>query len=652
MEGLSKMSSSKIILISIVFLQVALLLTILFDISPVRQVLGFVYLTCVPGFAILRLMRLKLEALETGLFLVGLSIVFLMIEGFLLNLLGPLVGILNPLGIVPVFTATSLFVIISLLLRINDYFEPIHFSLDRKSVATIAPVLAAILILSVFGGVMAGAFPQANVITFALLIVISSVIGLVAFSGGVVSSRIYPIIIFIVALALLLNVSLFSRYIVGGDIYGEYSLFQNTLLNLHWDSTAQLGYNAMLSITILPTIYSVILNLDGTWLFKIVYPLIFALVPLGLYRLFTKKVNQWVAFFSVFFFISNITFYTELLQLARQMIGELFYVLLFITIFSDNLKGFSKWVFFVLFSFGLIISHYSLAYIFLASLIVIWALSMTLKKHTSKITAAMILLFAVLAFTWFIYISSGSTFNNFINASTYIRNNFLTDFFNPASRSGTVLQAVGASGIPSLWHTIGRYQFYFTEAFVIIGFLGLLLKKRLSFLNDDFNVLILFNLLILSACIIIPNFAGSFNVTRFYHLNLFFLAPLCVLGGIAALKLLTRKKIRERYLGLFFVLLVLVPYFLFQTGFVYELAKDESASLPLSGYRSDSMALTKIGVITNLEVSSLSWLSRYANSSRSVYADLYSDPIFAYVGTLGRADFSSISTNNSHYTGI
>ncbi|MCX6654489.1 MAG: DUF2206 domain-containing protein, partial [Candidatus Bathyarchaeota archaeon] len=131
---------------------------------------------------------------------------------------------------------------------------------------------------------------------------------------------------------------------------------------------------------------------------------------------------------------------------------------------------------------------------------------------------------------------------------------------------------------------------------------------------------------------VIPNFAGTFNITRFYHVALFFLAPLCVLGGIDVLKLLSRKKVKEKYLGLIVGLLVLIPFFFFQTGFIYEVAKEESASLPLSAYRFGTMTLASMGVLSEPEVSSGVWLSQHQSLSRFVYADIQSGSIFEYSG--------------------
>jgi uncharacterized membrane protein len=464
-----------------------------------------------------------------------------------------------------------------------------------------------------------------------MLISISVLVGLAAFSKKLVPGELYPLILFVVALALLFHVSLFSNYIVGGDIFGEYSAFRLTAISSYWNSMTSSRLYAMLSTTILPTTYSAVLSLDGTSILKIVYPLIFAFVPLGLYQLFKSKVSKEVAFLSVFFFVSNNVFFNEIAELARQMIGELFYILLFLTLFSNNVKGSARWLLFAVFSFGLVVSHYAVAYIFLALIFAVWLVGF-LRKRTTIVSAAMVILFAILAFAWFIYTSSASTFNDLLQSANTVSSNFISDFFNPQSRGSQTLEGLGASGINTFWHIIGRYIYYVTEALVVIGFLALLLKKRRSFLNDEYNLLVFYNILLLGACIVIPNLAGTFNITRFYHMTLFFLAPLCVLGGIDVLSLLPRKKVKEKHLGLIVVLLVLVPFFLFQTGFIYEVAKEESYALPLSAYRFDVKTLANRGVVSEPEVSGAVWLSQYQNLARFVYADIQSGVLFDYIG--------------------
>jgi uncharacterized membrane protein len=619
----------------VVLLQAALIISILFNIPYARQALGFVYLTFVPGYAILRLLKLKLSNVEAALFAVGLSVAFVMGEGFLLNTLGPAVGLSKPLDLNIILVLTSIFVFAALIIRRHDSYVPPKTALDLKKTAAVLLALAVIVALGIAGGLTASHSSNANsYLIFLMLASIAVLIGVLAFSKNRVPSYIYGVVVFGAALALLLHVSLFSRYIVGFDIFGEYALFSSTFDNLYWGSAYQTSYNAMLSVTVLPTTYSVVLGLDGTWLFKIVYPAIFAFVPLGLYTLFKCKMSREVAFFSAVFFISNVAFFTDLTQLGRQMVGELFYVLLLITVFSSNLKNTSKGLLFAIFSLGLIVSHYSLAYVFFASIAVVWLVAALRKRQIKAVTGSMVVLFGVMTFAWFIYTSSGAAFNNLLSSIDHVHNSLLFDFFNPASRGTQVLDAVGGSGAVTFWHFMGRFQFYIVEGLILLGFLALIIKKRRKFLHDDFNVLMLCNLVILGACIALPNFAAIFTASRFYHVALLILSPLFILGGLSALRFFTGKRVKKKVLLSVVVALVMVPFFLFQTGFVYEIVKDDSVSLPLSAYRLNPAQLAQRGVISTYDVSGAAWLAKYGDAGKPVYADVTSYSVFGYTSIL------------------
>jgi len=616
-----------------IILQATLILTILFNVPFARQIVGFLYLTFIPGYAIIRLLKLRLGNVETGLFSVGLSLAFLMGLGFLLNTVGPALELSKPLGLDIILALTSVFVVAVLFVRRQETCKALEVFEVKKTLPLLV-ALATILVLSILGGVLSSyATNTYTYLTFMMLGSIAILIAVVAFLRSHLPPNVYPLIIFGVALALLLNVSLFSQYLVGFDIFGEYALFSDTLGNLFWNSSYQSSYNAMLSVTILPTTYATVLGLSGPWLFKIIYPVIFALVPVGLFMLFKMKMSREVAFFSAIFFISNIAFFTDLTQLARQMIGEVFYVLLLLMLFNDRINDTPKWVLFTVLGLGLIVSHYALAYVFFASIVMVWVIAAWRKRQIKAVTGSMVVLFGVMTFAWFVYTSSGAAYNNLLISLDSVRTHLFFDFFNPASRGNQVLEAIGISSnttINTLWHSMGRIQFYIVEVLILVGFAATLIHKRIKFLHDDFNVLILCNLFILAACVVIPNFAATFTISRFYQIALCLLAPLCIIGGLVALKFLTYNRVRRKHLMAILALCVLVPFFLFQTGFIYEIAKDENISLPLSAYRLNPTELAQRGVINGYEVSGATWLAKNAVTDRNIYGDTTSFSIFDY----------------------
>jgi uncharacterized membrane protein len=620
--------------------EIIFILTIVLNIAVARQVIGFFFLTFVPGFAILRLTKLKLEMAEQVVFAAGLSIAFLMGVGLFTNFLGPLFGLSQPLALIPLMSVINVIVLLLLFFEWRDH-EVYRFSVGYKKLAPFVLVICVILALSVVGALLVNIPPHNNnLILLFVLVFISVLLGIAVFSKRLVPPEFYPLTLFAIAIALLFPVSLFSSYIHGGDIFTEYLSFKITSSSSYWNPTISSRLYSMLSVTILPTIYSNILGLGGTWILKIVYPLIFALVPVGVFQLFKSKFGKEVAFFSAIFFVSNLTFFTEIVTLARQMVGELFFILLFLTIFSKNVKGYAKWLCFFIFSFGLVVSHYALSYIFLIFIFAFWLLSFIMKRKMS-ISAGMVFTFAVMTFAWYIYSSSSSTFNSLLSMANNIKTNFASDFFTPQSRGSSVLQATGLqSGVGTFWHVGGTYLYYVTELLIIVGLLSLLLKQRSSFFNDEYNIMLFLNMGLLAACIVVPNLATTFNASRFYQLTLFFLAPLCVIGGMDILRFLSRKRLREKYILAIVILAVIIPFFLFQTDFVYEVAREESVSLPLSSYRFSALTLANMGVVEESEVSSATWLAQFGNMNSSIYADITSGVLFEYVGIQNSALFS------------
>lgn len=618
--------------VAVVVATIALWFAVLLNLPVVREVLGFVYLTFLPGFALLRLLRLKFEVVESIVFAVGLSIVFLMGAALLLNSVGPLMGISEPLALTPLMLVITGIVLLLWFAR-RDYYDIHTFSLGLKKLIPLGAITSTIVVCAVIGTMLVNSPPNSdNLILLFMLVFISIIVGIAVFSKRLVSAESYPLILFAISIALLLPESLFSDFIHGGDIFSEYVAFKLTLSSSFWNPAISGRLYSMLSVTILPTIYSNILGSGPDWILKIVYPLIFAIVPLGVFQLFRSKFGKETAFFSALFFVSNLTFFTEIVVLARQMIGELFFILLFLTIFDKDIKGYAKWSCFCIFSFGLVVSHYALSYIFLSFILAFWLFSF-LSKRRMSVSAGMVFIFAAMTFGWYIYSSASSTFNDLVNFVNNITSNFTSEFLNPQSRGSSVLQATGLeSGVGTFWHIGGTYLYYVTELLIVVGFLSLLLRKRRSFFKDEYYIMVFLNMALLVACIVVPNLATSFNMTRFYQVSLFFLAPICIVGGMDITRLLSRKRVKEKYLLAIIVLAVIIPFFLFQTDFVYEVAKEQSVSLPLSSYRLSPYQLTYAGVFKPSEVSGATWLFQFNSLNKSIYSDIQFGSTFIYVG--------------------
>ena len=622
---------SKDFLVVILFLQVTIYAMLFFDVPIARQVIGFIYFTFVPGFIIVKVLKLnELDGLETVLFSVGFSVAFLMLAGLLINEICPLFGVTRPLSFLPLTIILNGLILIGGVLAYlrNDgtkLWKTITFRLHP-----IALFLIGLPVLSVIGSIWANAYNN-NLILLFIIIVTSLLFVIAVASKKLLPPKLYSIAVLVIALSLLYHGSLVSNYITsfGSDVPREYFIFRITQENAYWIPTnpyEDITYcraHSMLSITILPTIYSNLLNMDPTWVFKILYPLIFSLVPLGLYKIWKGGFGSKRALISTFFFMSNAIFYTEMLGLNKQMIGELFFVLLLLTILNKKLKPISKMTCFIVFSVALVISHYALAEIFIFFVSLALVLLIVMKRPSRNLTISMTIFFFVVMFSWYIYTSGSAVFDNIISYGKYVYNS-LGDFFNLASRQPEVLRGLGLESPPTIWNAISRGFAYATESLIIIGFIGLITKRRKIHLDRNFFVFNQIAILFLALLILVPGLASTMNMTRFYHVLLFFFAPLCVIGAEFLVRLISKRE--SKLWTSILLLIVLVPYFLFQTGFAYEVTGSDSWSVPLSKHRMEPYRLRRLlGYVDERDVFSTQWvLDSVDIQNTSIYADISS----------------------------
>ena len=385
-----------------------------------------------------------------------------MVAGLIINEFGALVGYSFPLSTLPLSLSINTLVLVgAVATQLRQEKAKPDSNPQNQSFSPSFLLLTLIPLLSIIGAY----FVNVSGDNVFLLIMIASVALLftaIAFHGK--STNIYPFAILMVAIALLFQTSLISNYILpyGSDSPNELFVAGTTQLLSHWNPVFSVPsdlifgrYNAMLSITILPTVYSNLLGISLTWVYKVIYPLIFALVPLGLYLLWKPYIGKKFAFFSAFVFMADITFFTELTGLNRQMIGELFFVLLLLVLLNKKIKRGVKFASFAIFSVGLILSHYALAEIFLFMIFAAWLASVYLKRPHFNLQFSMIVFFFVAMFAWYIFTSGSAVFNSFTSIANQVASQF-GGIFNPASRGTEVLTGIGLAQSPSMLNTVSR----------------------------------------------------------------------------------------------------------------------------------------------------------------------------------------------------
>ena len=632
------------------------------QIPIIRQLIGFIYLTFVPGILILRILKLhKLGNIETLLYTVGLSIATLMFTGLFMNTVYPLFGIYGPISIMPLIITISMLVLVLCILsyiRDKDFSDPSFIDVGNV-LSPPALFLCLIPFLAIFGTYLVN-FHHNNILLMFLIVIIALIAVLIGFDKFI-PKNLYPVAVFVIAISLLFHRSLISMYLTGWDIHVETYLANLVTTTAHWDSTIPSTVNAMLSIVMLAPIFSDICSMSLMWVFKIIYPLLFSLIPLGLYRVFQKQTDEKIAFLACFFFMSFYTFYTEMLSLARQEICELFFVLLILAMIDKDMNKVKRSFLFIVFGISLAVSHYGTSYVYMFCLIAAWLIVVSIDEpaiqklgdnfyakfskyknristsnpNSSKvkgrtISTGFVSLFVVFVLSWYMYVSSSSAFDALVHIGDHVASSIYTDLLNPESVQG--LDMMLGEPAPGVLHEVNRIINYLNQIFIIIGVLVLLLKYRERKFEKEYVAFSMINLAILFASISLPFFASSLNMTRVYHITLIFLAPFCVIGGITVFRMIgrtvkvswTNKSVRSslKVLSVYFVI-----FLLYSSGFVFHVTEGQSGSISIGqeSIKQYGDAKMKVGFyncyIPEQNVFGARWLSSNRDTTSKVYAD-------------------------------
>ena len=368
-------------------------IVILLDIPFLRQIIGFMFLTILPGLLILQILKLnKIGSTEKFVLSVGLSVSFLMLFGLLINNLSLALGYETPLATIPLLISFNLaFVVLAVIgqtINRTQTFSLPNLNLTSSEKAfLIVPILFPAL--SIFGMHVMNTTDN-NIILMFLLFLIPTYVALVCIFNHKFPERLYPVVIFLISISLLLMLSLRSNHIIiGTDTGREFYFFRTILSDLHWSTIGHQPLDACLSISLLPTIFHSILNMNPEYLFKVFYSLIFSISPLVIYIISKKYIGDFYAFLASIFFISQLCF-LRTATLTRVNTAILFCALSIMVLFHNDISKVNKKLLFIIFLASVIVSHYSTTYIFFFVLLLTWfgmqilSLNTTHKrKHTA-----------------------------------------------------------------------------------------------------------------------------------------------------------------------------------------------------------------------------------------------------------------------------
>jgi uncharacterized membrane protein len=636
----------------------------------VRQVIVFIFFTFIPGFLVMRCLKLHLlGTIPSLLYAVGLSLLVLMFTGFCVNFLYPTLGISNPISLYPLLVTMSLVVgVLSMiaykidgtwLIEIPHHFQLSLFKRIREITDRFSNTTLLLLILPFLAilGTFFVNFNHNTSILWILLTLVAIIVLLVGFD--VIPAQEYPLVIYIIGLSLLFHTSLISMYITGSDIHQEYYFANLVLESSVWNPAIASNVNAMLSIVMLAPIYSLFLNLETGWVFKIVYPFLFSLLPLGMYQLFRTQLGDKFGCISTLFLFSVASYFTLMLHVLRQEIAELFLILLLLLLVDYTIERKKKEVLALVFASGIVVSHYGLAWIY----IIIFSLTFLflflqnflfktgklfqdhsktigLENSASKeeyenrlISAKFVILYVIINIIWYFLITGSTLITDFYYQYKRISVTFSSSFFQiQQSQPAAVLKGGVTTPIHLLSKSLNIIPLMLIGIGILITVHWLLTNcKAYEYnLKKEFAVISVFNFILLAGGFVIPGLF-MFSSVRVYHIVLIVLAPFTIIGGIQLTKkianLIKLKKIpsKNTFLKVFSIFFTLL--LLFETGVIYEVTNDHPVSKSISQAKiSQTDYLSDINQFyaeyyLEPELFSARWIFENYNSTKIVYGD-------------------------------
>jgi len=410
---------------------------------------------------------------------------------------------------------------------------------------------------------------------------IITIISILAIIALVTANRLHHLSIWVwmISASLILSTTMLGHYIVGSDIHGEYFI-----ANQGFDSSLKNTNNtSVLLVFICPALKFI--GISVVWQFKLLFPLLYSLVPVILYFAFKKQIGGIKSFFAVLFFMIVPMFFIEITQIEKSMIAEIFLALMVYVIASKEITGFKKHLLLVFCAIMATLCHYTIGII--SCMILAGLYSVPFVCNAIKVKAirlpyrnvkwATVPLVGLLAtfFVWFGMIGDGFMLTYFNDVAhntahyaqvpfkdvtisptiidqTLVSTGEPTPTVTPTVAPNATVQPITTKSIglsymgkqeplvrtavgldffdSSLQGKVFRIVQYLTQALIVIGFLFLLWKYKQYNFTPEFIGCSATAFAIILCVVFVPSFSSLINASRWYQGMLFFLAPMFVVG--------------------------------------------------------------------------------------------------------------------------
>ncbi len=638
----------------------------------IREIISILFLLFIPGLLILLSLKFKYKNFwEYISYIIGLSISFIMFIGAFINWILPLLFITNkPISLIPILVIFNIILIILYFFAFykNKNLEALEILIPKFTI--IDNIFFIVPLTFPFIAIL-GAFilnnHGDNILPKLLLLFISLYIFLIVFFKNKLNKNVYPLSLYFIGLSLILMGSMRGWFLSTTDGALEMYYFNQIIIENIWHGLNLNGYNAMLSITVLPAILNIISNINPYYIIKLIFPIIFSFIFISIYVFASRYLNYFLAFLSTLFFIvqPNISGWT--LFPPRQEIAFLFLSLTLLTLIDIKKISKKTKLLFLVFIFSTVVSHYSTTYALLACIFLYLFLSYIFNfiSYTKKIDKKVMIplftisLFFIFTFLWYAQITTTyegvvsvtktsvssfseklseeglaifDPFNLFNKKPISTPQNNLDEFnqiyLNKSNNSnlGINLEEYKPIIKTTSQKPFGNNYFYWFKIFELskIGFLlvGLLLVGfgllAILFYKEDkfdikFKLLSFIFLFFFVFVIAMPLSNSSYNINRLYQQQLLILCISSIIGFLFLSKFMNMK------FSIPIFSLFLIGYLLIFTHVQYDIIGGREVQLRFANIGKDY----DIHYTSSQEIISSNWLAKNKEPFIPILSDNY-----------------------------
>ncbi len=428
-----------------------------------------------------------------------------------------------------------------------------------------------------------------------------------------------------IGLSLIFAFSIRSDYVLGYDVFFEYFVTQKVITLGRWLPSSILGpVSTSLAVGILPGQLYYVSGTSLDMVYKIGFAIMFSPAPVVVFLLARRFLRSQFAYAASLFFVYQTPFTYISQSNPRTSVAVLlfaFALLPLLRVWTGDVPNWKGRLLLLAFTFGVVFSHYTTAYIFFILLAVLLvAQTFTARSrnaHGIARLAQFCTLFVALMFFWYAIITvSGLEVTLNVLRITF---DSLGGMFLLESRQQGALRVlgIGVHAAPDLVYSAG---YYVVTGLVFIGVIQAL-RTRESTLLDGLNrsaaqtswpsmrVLIATAMALIIVMVALPHLSIEYSIDRLWVQLLVVLSPAFVFGCI---KLMRTRPTRVTAL----IVVLLLFQFCNATYLGYQIAgTPQSLSLNSAGVDYSHFYMH------NEELTGASWLKLHAEPGQGVTVD-------------------------------